>query len=345
MINEQVIKDFKQYLLDRPRRREEEKFVIEKYGQMFHPSNLESLTKENFKSFLLVKNNRHWEGIHRQSNMITSDMNKLREALGILLDESKPLKERLDILFPPKGNNYIKGLGRAIVTPVLLMVYPDKYGVFNKKSEAGLKKVNLLPDFKRKTFAEKYISINEILNNLAKEYNLTLWQVDEIFGWIMLGNSPIGSDEECEIGIKNVDESIEDYADFGLEAHLEDFLVENWEKLDLNKGYEIYTEDGDIVGQQYITPIGRIDLLCKSKDNKEWLILELKKGKSSDAVTGQILRYIGWIKENLAEPNQTVRGIIILGEIDEKLKYSVKTLDNVNVLTYSVSFQLKETEQ
>ena len=86
---------------------------------MFHPGNLNAFTKDDFKSFLLIKNNEHWEGIHRQGNMITQDMDKLRNALKILLDETKPLKKRLDFLFPKNKPNYIKGLGRTIVTPIL----------------------------------------------------------------------------------------------------------------------------------------------------------------------------------------------------------------------------------
>ena len=31
--------------------------VVGKYGKLFHPDNLDNLTKEDFKSFLLIKNN------------------------------------------------------------------------------------------------------------------------------------------------------------------------------------------------------------------------------------------------------------------------------------------------
>ena len=78
----------------------EEIEVIEKYGQMFSPNNLDDLTKDDFKSFLLFRNNKHWKHIQRQNNMITEDMDTLRNALTILLDENKPLSERLDFQFP-----------------------------------------------------------------------------------------------------------------------------------------------------------------------------------------------------------------------------------------------------
>lgn len=196
---------------------------------------------------------------------------------------------------------------------------------------------------KRKSFAEKYIAVNDALNKIAEQFVLTLWQVDEVVGWIATGHAPITPlDSEDQEQIVRVDgEAIENYADFGLEAHLEEFLIENWERIEFGKTYEVLTEDGDLIGQQYVTPIGRIDLLCKSRDGKEWLVLELKKGKSSDAVVGQILRYISWVKANLTETDQNVRGVIILGETDEKLMWSVKELSDVQVMTYSVSFDLK----
>jgi len=79
-IDENKINEWKQLILNNPKRLQEEEMVIKKYGAMFHPINLDNLTKEGFKSFLLLKNNKHWEGIHRQGNMITADMDKLKKS-------------------------------------------------------------------------------------------------------------------------------------------------------------------------------------------------------------------------------------------------------------------------
>ena len=344
-IEESKISEWKELIINNPARLQQEKEVIQKYGSLFNPANLNSLTKDDFKSFLLMKNNRHWEGIHRQSNMLTDDMDRLRQALAILLDESQDLKERLDQLFPASKDSYIKGLGRAIATPVLMVVYPKKYGVWNSKSEAGLERLGLLPKFKSKdSFADKYLQVNEIFNELAEKYNITLWQLDEIIGCIALGNTPITMVENGDdLPITKDEESrIETYEEFGLESHLEDFLVENWDKLDLSKKYQILEKDGDIIGQQYVTQMGRIDILAKSKDGKEWLVIELKKGRISDQVVGQTLRYIGWISEHEAKPEEKVTGLIIVGEKDDKLICSLKAVNNIKLRTYAVSFRLSE---
>ncbi len=344
-IEENNINEWKQLIIHNPARLQQEKEVIQKYGSLFHPTNLDNLSSDDFKSFLLIKNNHHWDGIHRQGNIITRDMPRLKSALKILLDENQDLDYRLTTLFPPKGDGYIKGLGRAIVTPLLLVVYPQKYGVWNSKSEAGLQKLGLLPRFKTKdSFADKYIAINQALTELAQKYSLTLWQLDEIVGWIALGNPPISSDSTIpeEISYLTKDVNHEDIEDFGLESHLEDFIIENWDRLDLCNNYRILEEDGDIIGQQYVTPIGRIDILAKGKDNKEWLVIELKKGKTGDQVVGQTLRYISWIREHKAEPGDTVSGLVIAGDKDDKLIYSLKAVPDIRLRTYSVSFKLSE---
>ena len=107
------------------------------------------------------------------------------------------------------------------------------------------------------------------------------------------------------------DETVEDPSAFAMEMHLEDFLVQNWASTDLGREYDIYAEDGEPVGKQYATDTGRIDILAISKDKKRLLVVELKKGRASDAVVGQALRYMGYVQEELADEGQTVEGVIM----------------------------------
>lgn len=95
--------------------------VTRAYGFMFHPSNLDGLTREDFKSFLLFKNNKHWGGIFRSGNELTTDMPKLIEALKVLLNESVPIAERLEFLVPRKGPKFIRGWDKGIITPILMV--------------------------------------------------------------------------------------------------------------------------------------------------------------------------------------------------------------------------------
>jgi restriction system protein len=133
---------------------------------------------------------------------------------------------------------------------------------------------------------------------------------------------------------------IEDPTEFALEKHLEDFLVANWAQTELGKRYDIFEEDGDKVGQQYPSDTGPIDILAISKDKKELLVVELKKGKASDSVVGQIQRYMGYVQEELAESNQIVKGIIIALEDDIRIRRALAVTKNIEFYRYQVSFRL-----
>jgi predicted RNA-binding protein len=132
---------------------------------------------------------------------------------------------------------------------------------------------------------------------------------------------------------------LESESQFALEAHLEEFMFNNWNKIDFGEKLSLYQDD-EQNGRQYPAETWSIDFLCKdAHDNL--VVIELKRGKTSDATVGQLLRYIGWVKENIAKKDQEVRGIIIAHEIDDALKYSASSLPHVRVMTYQVDFRLQ----
>jgi len=337
-----AIAQLKAYLEKNPQRYEEEQEVIRKFGSIFSPDALDQLTKEQFKSFLLFKKNKHWDGIHRQGNMVTEDMPKLRKALKILLNEKIDLKDRLDELFPKNKPNFIKGLGRAVITPILMVVYPDKYGVYNNISEDALQKLGLHPTLRGESFAERYIKINSILTDIAQRYDVSLFQLDWLGYIYEMEVENNGEDKETQLEVEG--EIIEDLASFGLEKHLEDFLVYNWEKTSLGRDMVIFEEDGDMAQQYDTRKVGKIDILARDKKTNSWVVIELKKGRDSDTVVGQTLRYMGWVKENMAKSGEKVCGIIITGEPDDRIIYALKAVSNIKFLTYKVKFELKEED-
>ncbi|KZL21208.1 Endonuclease NucS [Pseudovibrio axinellae] len=138
----------------------------------------------------------------------------------------------------------------------------------------------------------------------------------------------------------STDELVEDPSVFALEKHLEDFLVSNWPNTELGARYDIVEDEGEIVGQQYPTDTGAIDILAISKDKKEYLIVELKKGRVSDAVVGQIQRYMGFVLDELTDEGQTVRGAIIALEDDLRLRRALRVTNNIDFYRYQVSFKL-----
>jgi len=154
--------------------------------------------------------------------------------------------------------------------------------------------------------------------------------------------------EELELLIKgdksptitSSDSSVENASEFALEKHLEDFLVKNWRSTSLGKKYDIYELEGEIVGQQFPSDTGPIDILAISKDKNTFLVVELKKGRVSDSVVGQIQRYMGYVKEDLAEPYQKVKGVIIGFDDDLRIQRALSVTNDIDFYKYKVDFKL-----
>lgn len=150
----------------------------------------------------------------------------------------------------------------------------------------------------------------------------------------LIGGIPISS-------LISTDETVENPSAFALEAHLEDFLVKNWTHTELGKEYDIFEVDGE-KAQQYQTDTGPLDILAISKDKKKLLVVELKKGRASDVVVGQTLRYMGYVQEVLAEKDQAVHGIIIALENDQKIRRALAMARNIRFFRYQINFRLEE---
>ncbi|MDD5466331.1 MAG: endonuclease NucS [Anaerolineales bacterium] len=138
-----------------------------------------------------------------------------------------------------------------------------------------------------------------------------------------------------------VPEVLEDPNAFVLEKYLEDFIVSNFHTI-FKGELKIYENAEGNDGQQYSTDIGPIDILSVEPKSKSFVVIELKKGRPSDQVIGQILRYMGWVKQNLCTSGQVVRGLIICRDPDPKLSYALEMTNNIDVRYYSVSFKLRE---
>jgi restriction system protein len=137
---------------------------------------------------------------------------------------------------------------------------------------------------------------------------------------------------------------IEDPSVFALEEHLQSFLVSNWTNTLLGENYKIFEEDGESIGVEYQTDNGYIDILAISKNQKELLVIELKRGRASDKVVGQILNYMGYISSQVAENDQIVRGCVIALDNDQKIINALRIVPNVDFYRYEINFNLSKID-
>jgi len=167
-----------------------------------------------------------------------------------------------------------------------------------------------------------------------KAYKLGLGVVNKSF--YSMEELKAALENKEEILEANLEEAEEEFkplpeyeTEFTLEEQLESYIVSNWNSVDFGYNLELY-------GRQYSTSVGIIDLLCIDKDSNDFVVIELKKGKESDKVLGQVQRYMGWVKKNLAKESQNVRGIIITGEYDERLSLAASTNTNIKIKYYVI---------
>lgn len=198
---------------------------------------------------------------------------------------------------------------------------------------------DILPHRRRVKWNDRTISRSEMSEKLQRSTgsigtvsNITKY-VSEIEKLINGNAAPI---------ITSNDTTVEDPSVFAMEKHLEDFLVLNWSSTALGRTHDIFSEDGEILGQQYPTDTGPIDILAVSKDRKELLVVELKRGRASDSVVGQIQRYMGYIMSEVAEENQSVRGCIVALDDDIRIKHALKVNPLIDFYRYEVSFKLNK---
>ncbi|WP_179299522.1 endonuclease NucS domain-containing protein [Rubrivirga marina] len=313
--------------------------MLDRFGPTFTPDRVATIDAEEFQAFLAFKNNRHWTGLERQGPKICSDMPALREALGRLLDESRPIGLRAT-----EAVDMVTGMGRAIATAVLQVAYPGEYGVLNSTSEGGMRAVGLWPEFARGlSFGEKYDRVNQVLVKTTAEVGVDLWTLDALW-YIVLQLETTEAATPAPVGAPSADaEPNGGGVRFGLERHLHDFLRDNWDSGPFGAEWALHAEPGDDeAGYEYPCDVGRIDLLARHRRTRDWLVIELKRAQSSDQTIGQVLRYVGWVEEHLAEDGEGVRGLIVAHDADLGLLYALRGAHGVDLKLYEVEFNLRD---
>jgi len=309
--------------------------VFARFQPIFQPAYIQGLTADELRPFFYFENNHHWTGLFRQVNRVCSDMPRLREVLLKMTDETRAIEDRLD-----EVGGAVVGLGKAIITGILTVTFPAKYGVWNNVSESGLIKLGIFPDFERgMSFGARYSRINTILRRLADALGIDLWTLDALWWQLERGNEPpvlsMGTDESI-VGPRPAAS-----AQFGLERHLHDFLYDNWAHTELGRDWSIFAQPGEPdAGYEYACPVGKIDILARHRTEKKWLVVELKRNDTSDSVVGQILRYMGWVRQHLAEPGEEVHGLVIARTGDLALQYAISAVAELRFMTYEVEFKL-----
>jgi len=160
---------------------------------------------------------------------------------------------------------------------------------------------------------------------------------DMVAGDVARQEAAVAVDEEEE-----GEEAAPGSSEFLLEKDLQRYLAENLECIE--PGLKLY-EDEDIRGIEYEAGGGRrIDILALDKAGA-FVVLELKVSRGYDRVIGQLLRYINWVRKELAEPGQRVRGIIVCRVISDDLRLACASIRDVELCEYKLSVTVSKVPQ
>jgi hypothetical protein len=105
----------------------------------------------------------------------------------------------------------------------------------------------------------------------------------------------------------------------------------------------VYEEEG-INGIEF--PVGGrfIDILAVDREGG-LVVIELKVSRGYDRVVGQLMRYVAWVKKNLAEGDQNVRGFIVARQISEDLLLACSMVPGVELFEYELSLSLRRVDE
>lgn len=174
-------------------------------------------------------------------------------------------------------------------------------------------------------------------NNLyiGKSFFEDRWlKVGDLLNYVVLDNRTI----KIELPSLDVEEATKECdLNVEFESEIRDFLASHITAL----GNDLQLYKG-IRGKEFpAEDVGRIDLLCVDKSGN-FVVVELKKSMPSDKVVGQISRYMGWVKKNLADGKE-VRGIIVAPQSETeniKLNYAVSANPSIQLRYYKISLEI-----
>jgi hypothetical protein len=146
---------------------------------------------------------------------------------------------------------------------------------------------------------------------LKAQFRRRSWAIASEY-WERLNELAQKSNRGYETAVEKVQKSIN--RDIAYESELEEALFQDLTPLK-KFGYdlEIYNDrHSGKKGKQFICSGkgGRIDLLCYDRKKRKYVVIELKNVSASQKTIGQIMKYMGWVSQNISK-GSPVLGLVI----------------------------------
>jgi hypothetical protein len=338
----ETYRDFQENYLSTKIKREEQALDLLKSNKGKYT---QDILKKVFDTIDIFETNKRWFGqllaTPNRNLIFQSPMDKINEWFDTILFSDRDVYSILEYSLKEKK---LKGASYGLVSLLLYLKNPESFNICLPKLQEGLQIIGRLDTYTSGDFAKYYDRYNREIHAFKNKYKFQSREMDWIFTLIasklqveedhFLINEDFITQESVES-----EEGLEG-KEFAYEKDLRNFLAKNLNIIE--PGLTLY-EEGDIVGIEYSAGGRYIDILTLDKDNN-FVVIELKVSRGYDRVVGQILRYMGWIENNLVKPGQKVRGVIIANDISEDLKLATSKIQDVSLYEYDLSIILKKIE-
>ena len=270
----------------------------------------------------------------QQIKKLLIDLTNLKGDLADFYNNSGELtKEAKNLVLQSQKIGGMKS-GRTVLGKLLSIYYPNTFiPIFTEQDyllEASLKDYSEesvgLESFMKNNYLFLKIK-EEIISepSFAKASDINKVTNDFIYKFLYFcfpRTAAIGPDIPVKVEKEEKIEALET-------EHYQKLIHRNFQKLLKNlKYYDEETQNGH-EGHYATEDVGIMDFLCLD-NNKNIVVIELKR-KGTDQTLAQLCRYMGWVKENLANEKQVVLGLIISESKDIKLEYAIKVVPNVSL--------------
>ena len=74
---------------------------------------------------------------------------------------------------------------------------------------------------------------------------------------------------------------------------------------------------------------------------RTWWVIELKRGRASDRVVGQIGRYVGWLGRYHTRRGEQTRGVILAREISARLRHACYPFQEIEAWTFDDQLRIQ----
>lgn len=345
-------------------KKEEEHEILRKYFcERYDKKQIENLKKEDYFTGLgrkkgCIAYDLEWgtrilgsiKGGSKYKYGYESDFNKIKSLLKKILDlkiddayssEGKLSSELKNLIKSSKEINGFK-TGRTVIPKLLSIYYPTFFLPFFNDQDHFIEKLFIDEEINEYSGLELYLEYNYKLlkfkENLQEAAGKQFSNYE--FTKLLYHVYPKESVKNDALHSAKQESKEEEEMFEALEVqHYQSLLHRNFKRLFPTLNYFEEEEQVPKNGQYDTQTVGIMDMLCLDKKG-DFTVIEIKR-RATDKTIGQILRYMGWTKEELCKDGQKVSGIIVAERKDIQLEMALKIITSVKFMKLGLKITLE----